>query len=53
MVVITVKVPASSRECELAEYLISRDVALVLGQGWRANTLSPTEKMEANVWGRP
>lgn len=53
MVVITVKVPASSRECELTEQLISRGVALVSGQGLRANTPSPTEKMEGNIWGRP
>lgn len=53
MVEITVEVPASSRACELAEYLISHDVALVPGQGLRANTLSPTEKMEGSIWGHP
>lgn len=51
MPVITVKVPACSREYELAGYVISHDVTLVLGQGLRANSLSPTEKMEGNVWG--
>lgn len=45
MLAIMVKIPALSRKCELAGYAISHDIALVLGQGLMASSLSPTEKM--------
>lgn len=51
MLIITMKVLAPSRECELKGYMISHDVALVLGHGLMANSSSPTEKMEGNFWG--
>lgn len=47
--IVMVKVPAPRRECEIAGYLISYGMGLVLDEGIKAGALSSTKDTEENA----